>query len=65
MNLRLKKVINLAITTTVVRNPKINGVYQAYNVDLIINFNNSTQHDVVVVSINKKIILLELKLLLL
>lgn len=44
----------MPITTSIVRRPKVNGVYQAYDVDLRINLNNPSQHDVIVTSIDKK-----------
>lgn len=44
----------MAITTKQVKKPKVNGVYQAYDVDLKINLNNPSQHDVIVTSIDTK-----------
>lgn len=45
----------MAITTKVVRNPKVNGVYQASDKDLRINGNNpNSQHNVIITSIDKK-----------
>ena len=44
----------MAITTNKVDKPKVNGVYQAYDVDLKINLNNPLQHNVIITSINKK-----------
>lgn len=44
----------MAITTKKVKNPKVNGVYQVSDKDLKINKNNPKQHNVIVMSINKK-----------
>ena len=45
----------MAITTNVVRKPKVNGVYQVSDRDLRINGNNpNSQHNVIVTSIDKK-----------
>ena len=44
----------MAITTSKVYNPKVNGVYQVSDVDLKINLKNPKQHNVIVTSINKK-----------
>lgn len=44
----------MAITTSKVRNPKVNGVYQVSDVDLRINSRFSDKHTVIVTSINKK-----------
>ncbi|MCH5179930.1 MAG: hypothetical protein J1F32_01795 [Erysipelotrichales bacterium] len=45
----------MEITTDVVRNPKVNGVYQVSDIDLRINGNNpNSQHDVIITSIDKK-----------
>lgn len=42
------------ITTKVVKNVKVNGVYQVSNSDLKITTNHGNQHDVIVCSVNKK-----------
>ncbi len=42
------------ITTKVVKNVKVNGVYQVSNSDLKIITNHGTKHDVIVCSVNKK-----------
>ncbi len=45
----------MAITTEVVKKPKVNGVYQVSDKDLRINGNNpDSQHNVIVTSIDKK-----------
>lgn len=45
----------MAITTRIVTNPKVNGVYQVSDRDLRINGNNpNSQHNVIVTSIDKK-----------
>lgn len=44
----------MAIRTKKVKNPKVNGVYQVSDKDLKININNPKQHNVIVMSINKK-----------
>ena len=43
-----------SITTDVVKNVKVNGVYQASNDDLKIKTNHGVKHDIIVCSINKK-----------
>lgn len=46
----------MAITTSIVRKPKVNGVYQVSDEDLRITSNNPDgQHDVIITSIDKKI----------
>lgn len=45
----------MAITTNVVKNHKINGVYQVADKDLKINGNNpNSQHNIIITSIDKK-----------
>lgn len=45
----------MAITTSIVRKPKVNGVYQVSDEDLrIISNNPDCQHDVIITSIDKK-----------
>ena len=43
-----------SITTDVVKNVKVNGVYQALNDDLKIKTNHGVKHDIIVCSINRK-----------
>lgn len=45
----------MAITTPIVKKPKVNGVYQVSDKDLKINSSNpNSQHNVIITSINKK-----------